>query len=293
MKKIILIILSVLNLNLIFAQENSSNIFSYSIESIKDFGIDLYNQGFLDEAETEFKRYLIASGKTSQNISFDYLTKIYSLQKDLQGLNWLENNFSDFNNTQYCNLVVAKTGLLFKNRNSDELINYLQNNKIKMEKFDSIYSDFHFEDLYNLSIKVLQTPSNKPKQLPEFEILNKDNPDLELFNDLITVRNSIKQKSPGLALFFSALLPGAGRWYTSSFSSGLTSFLTVGSFIGATIYTGIKSEWKSWQPYVFGTIGLSLYIAELYGAYKDANRFNEAEYRKVCGEIDKIYEKLF
>ncbi len=113
------------------------------------------------------------------------------------------------------------------------------------------------------------------------------------FLKLGELASSYKLKKPGVALLLSTLIPGSGKWYTGSFGAFASSFLTIGTFAAGTVVTGIQSNWKSWQPYVFGVCGLVLYIADLYGSYQSAKRYNDVLYRHLCDETEKIYETLY
>ena len=147
--------------------------------------------------------------------------------------------------------------------------------------------DLSFNQLITLSDLILA--NNIPQATALAREAKKDNP---LFNPLSLYLDSYKPKKPGLALFLSMICPGAGKWYTGSFAQGVTSFLEVGSFVSATVYTGIESNWKNWRPYVFGTCGAILYIVDIYGSYQAAKRYNATCYREMVELTEHLYEEL-
>ncbi len=276
--------------NQIFAQEVSA----YAPSTVKAFADSLYSQGFLSQAEGEYKRYLFSVEFSSQEeavqsldfqSSLSTLCNIYRAQQNITGINWLENNF--YTNAQ---------------QQTKQRLKLLQGKYIFMERNAPAFKDFYqpldldsftpdFSNLVKASDYVLNKNIDELSKLcTQINQLQGDN---SLFISLGELSNSYKLKKPGVALLLSSLIPGSGRWYTGSFAAFTGSFLSVGSFVAGTVVTGIQSQWKSWQPYVFGACGLVLYIVDLYGSYQSAKRYNDALYRQLCEETEKIYEAVY
>ena len=291
MKKFLLIITFLAGSFFIYAQGStqSTTPYPYDPDVLKAFADSLYNEGFLTQAEGEYKRFLFALPNqdftnTAAQDSLLTLTNIYKKQSSVSGITWLKDNFysvAQIPVKEKMNFVQAE--FIFKERDT-------QNFNLFSTSILSERKDFSpkFKTLIDVSELLL---NNDIGGLGAFcKGAAALNPDYEKLNELC---QSYKLKSPGLALFFSTIIPGSGKWYTGSFGAFFSSFLTIGSFAAGTVITGIQTEWKSWQPYVFGACGAVLYIAELYGAYQSAKRYNAALYRVLCEETEKLYEKEY
>lgn len=288
-------------ISLIFILSLSSQAFCqvindpFSCEGITAFADDLFQNGFLTEAETEYKRSLFLweitenAGKNQelpfyQERAIFTLTAIYNTQKNKDGLSWLNDNYSkkvapdvkekiDFVNCRF----------IFMERNEAAFNDYAQSIKADMENYDlpfqmisSISSDLLSKNITSASVKATAAAR-------EFQV----------FNDFAKQSADYNTKSPALATVLSIFIPGSGKWYTGSFTAFLSSFLSISSFVAGTIYTGIESDWKSWRPYVIGTCGLILYATDIYGSYQSAKRYNDAQYRVLCESLDNVYEEIF
>lgn len=293
MKKVLFFILTVfftlISVSL-YADENSDDKNMpdpYSPSMIKAFADDLYQNGFWDEAESEYKRYLFTYDNTENP---DYvpdstvvfkLASMYHTTQDTDGAVWLSKTFSDQVPIEISEkLFINSAGMAFKKRDIN-LFNSLIN---------PLVPDFSkdIQLLVPISIALLD------KDVPLVTtLLTQASEEYQIFLPSATLAQNYKTKNPGLAMCLSIILPGSGKWYTGSFSSFLTSFCTIGAFTAGTIWTGIESEWKDFRPYVFGTCALVFYIADIYGAYKSAQRYNEYQYRMLEESVDLIYEELF
>ena len=292
MKKLFLIIFTFSILKLaVYSQDTSAkNIPSpYEPEILKSFADSLFEEGFLTQAEGEYKRYLFSKQFPDiKDLNFQSslitLTDIYKTQNNTKGIHWLRQNFYDAATVPVKEKInFTQAAFIFKTRSADDFSTF-------EDSFEEDKSSFSrtFLDLIDTSVLVLNKDIGGLKN--QCARLSRTNLDYEKLNTLCL---NYKTKSPGLALFFSTVIPGSGKWYTGSFGAFVSSFLAIGSFVAGTIITGIQTEWKSWQPYVFGTGGLVLYIAEIYGAYQSAKRYNAAQFRALCEETDRIYEKEY
>lgn len=273
-----------------FAQEVSP----YAPSTVKAFADSLYNQGFLSQAEGEYKRYLFSVEFTSQeqavqNVDFQSslkaLCNIYKVQQNKTGLQWLDNNF--YQNAE---------------QETKQRLKLLQGEYIFMERNAPAFKAFYeplaldtftpdFSNLIKASDFVLNKNIDELSKLCT-QIIQLEG-DASLFQRLGELSSSYKLKKPGVALLLSSIIPGSGRWYTGSFAAFTGSFISIGSFVAGTVVTGIQTQWKSWQPYVFGACGLVLYIVDLYGSYQSAKRYNDVLYRHLCEETEKIYEAVY
>ena len=287
MKKLILITTFVFSIFFIHAQNTTDKIWQpspYDAEVVKAFADSLYSQGFLTQAEGEYKRFLFSFGDCQDQEVLLALTNIYKKQKNADGITWLRDNFYDKAQPpvkEKMNFVQAE--FIFKQQKAQDFTLFSDSIVPDRKNFSP-----DFKNLVDISELILKNDIGGLKAF--CPAAAKVNPDFENLNLLC---QSYKSKSPGLALFLSSLIPGSGKWYTGSFGAFASSFLTISSFAAGTVVTGIQSQWKSWQPYVFGSCGVILYIAELYGSYQSAKRYNASLFRLLCEETEKLYEKEY
>lgn len=288
MKKIFNIILTFALLHIpFFAQQTSP----YDSEVVFNFAQSLYEDGFWDEAESEFKKSLFLSDAINQNEysfiqeqSIFTLTTIYNQNDDKTGIQWLEKNFSENLSLDIKEKVdFTNARLIFKERNQEEYFSFIDSISTDLEEYAPSFQLLTIisKDLFLYNISDAGIKANEA--LHEYA----------QFEKFAKACTSYSQKNVALATTLSIFIPGAGKWYTGNFSSFLSSFLSITSFIGGTLYTGIESNWKDWRPYVFGTCALGLYITDIYGSYKAAKRYNEAQYRNLCQSLDLVYEESF
>lgn len=267
----------------------------FSSEGITAFADDLFQNGFLTEAETEYKRSLFL-WESSENQNKDQslpqyqeraiftLTAIYNTQNNKDGLAWLSQNYADkvaIDVREKIDFVNCR--FLFLQRNQAEFNQYTQGMNVNLQEYDipfqmitAISSDLLAKDITSASVKATAAAR-------EFQV----------FNDFAKKAGSYNTKSPVLATVLSIFIPGSGKLYTGSFTAFLSSFLSVSSFVAGTIFTGIESDWKSWKPFVIGSCGLILYVTDIYGSYQSAKRYNDAQYRILCESLDTVYEEIF
>jgi len=79
-------------------------------------------------------------------------------------------------------------------------------------------------------------------------------------------------KSPWLASFFSALIPGSGRIYAGKTWDGIMGMWTM-YLAGSVAYYSIKDQRPIAGP-LFGTIAIIVYIGEIYGGWRTAKYYN-------------------
>jgi hypothetical protein len=100
---------------------------------------------------------------------------------------------------------------------------------------------------------------------------------------------NLNRKSPVLAGFMSAIIPGSGKIYTNRWKDGIIAFV----FIGATSYQtyrgfhqkGIKSAYG----WIMGSVGFSFYLGNIYGSAKSAKNYNENQRSKYVEKVSDYY----
>lgn len=258
---------------------------AYSPTVTKDFAIELFNDGFIEEAETEFRRYLFTANNKipDENVIFNLAT-IYNMQNNKTGIIWLRNTFpNQIRPAIQEKIDLSYSRLLFLERDLSCFTDFSNS----ISKNLSSYSK-NFQLIVPLSIDVLNKDFTKATE--QAKTAKDFNAIFEPSYNLLAQYNT---KNPYLAMGLSMIIPGSGKLYTGSVWEFASSFLGISSFVAGTIYTGIEYEWKNWRPYVFGSCALILYVVDVYGSYKSALRYNDAQNRKICESIDKIYEELY
>ena len=158
------------------------------------------------------------------------------------------------------------------------------------EEGEGNFSDFN-PDLLNLfciSDFLLKEDFSNASIVSKEACINND-----IFNSLSFECENYSAKCPALALCLSSFIPGLGKLYGRNPSGFFTDFTSVGLCATAAVYTGMKTEWKDWRPYVFAGMGTLLFAVDLYGSFQNVKRVNAAKVRKICEEADKIYEKMY
>ena len=290
MKKFISSIIILFCTGLLFAQPSP-----FDPPVVKAFADTLYQQGFLSQAQGEYKRYLFSVGNLTELDELgqqEYqdcllsMCNIYKVQNDKAGITWLKDSFFDVSQPLVKEKINHVQGsFIFRERNADTFSLFASSPAVAGQS--SLFTP-EFMNLVTASELVLKKDIT---QLSDF--CSEISTQYTDFQKLGQLASDYKTKSPGLALFLSFMVPGCGKWYTGSFGAFVSSFLTIGSFAAGTIYTGIQTSWKSWQPYVFGACGLVLYIADMYGAYQSAKRYNDALFRILCEETERLYDVTY
>jgi TolA-binding protein/TM2 domain-containing membrane protein YozV len=104
---------------------------------------------------------------------------------------------------------------------------------------------------------------------------------------LIDRYQELPEKSPELAGFLSAILPGSGYFYAEHYGDGITAFLINGLFIAGTV-AAINQENYAVAGIV-GGIGVPFYLGNIYGSANAAKKWNLGVRNEV---IQKIHATL-
>jgi hypothetical protein len=127
----------------------------------------------------------------------------------------------------------------------------------------------------------LGDPDKAQKLIKSFE--DKGHPYLQPFGKYLDILKKIRKKSPLLAGLMSAAVPGSGRIYSGRVKEGLIS---IASFMATSFlaYEGFKDQGiKSFRGWLFGSVGVLLYIGNIYGSVLSARMTNQ--------KIDDNYQK--
>lgn len=282
MKKIITLFSTLFLCTVLFSQN------AYSPKMIKSFADSLYTQGFWDESESEYKRYFfVLEDHNIDETAVLNLAHIYFYQKDKMGISWLKNTFNKSVGFEvYDQLEYIKTSFTFLERDFSAFHLFYASLLEDTESLERLCPEWKM--LYALSYEILQKNIKQAAQTA-----NKAVEVSGAFGGIEIACEKYKQKSAGLAVSMSAFVPGSGKWYTGNFWTGLSDLLSIGSFTAASVYYGNEKGVKDWRPWTYGSIAALLYVVDLYGSYTGAKRYNQAQYRNLCGQVDLLYEQLY
>jgi TM2 domain-containing membrane protein YozV len=108
--------------------------------------------------------------------------------------------------------------------------------------------------------------------------IQKSNTSYSSYNSLINIYNEYKNshfKNPFIAASMSAIIPGSGKFYTGRWRDGAVAFLFVSLNTWQAYRAFNKNGINSIYGWIFGTISLTFYSANIYGSYKSALNFNK------------------
>ena len=203
MKKLIITAMILFSLNNLWSAPAP-----FAPSTVKAFADSLYSEGFLTQAEGEYKRYLFSVDTSledalSADVEFQSslmsLCNIYKEQENKEGIVWLKQSFYPYAATTLKEKMnVLQAGYVFKERN--------------LTSFSLLEQDFETEGIsfstdFTRVIKASDFVLNRNiKGLSEF--CSEVSADTDLFGTLGQLSSSYKLKSPGLALFLSSIIPG-------------------------------------------------------------------------------------
>jgi tetratricopeptide (TPR) repeat protein len=97
----------------------------------------------------------------------------------------------------------------------------------------------------------------------------------------------IPRKSPVVAGTLSAVLPGAGQFYTKRPREGITSFLLNGSFIWAIV--SLFDHSHEVAGFLLGFFEIGWYSGGIFGAVNDAHKFNRRARQDYIADLKNRY----
>jgi len=284
MKKNCLLLILVFVVSLAFAKENI--VFTpkaFEADTVKAFADDLFLNGFLEEAAGEYRRYLFCSDDIDVSAVFA-LVDIYNIKKNSEGIIWLGENISyklDKKSEYRLRLLQGKA--LFKKENLEKYKLYEEEVKDKITFNENVLSV-----LLPVSDFILQENIASASDILKTNSIKKEN-----FTTLETLCSGYKKKSSVVAVLLSAVVPGAGRWYTGSLWGGVSSLFSIAALASTSIYTGNYYGWDNWRPWTLAGMAVFSYTVELYGAGKSATRYNNAKYNEIVTEVGNVYDSLY
>lgn len=167
----------------------------------------------------------------------------------------------------YSGLIRINAGSYYYAAKNFQEYNYVYNNGI-----------FKEEAIINLSLiyALAENYDEAEKKISEYRKIFPDGKHLKKAEELslrVKEAESRPEKSLLAAGLFSAVIPGAGYFYTENYMLGIFSFGTNAALIYG-IYDGYKKK-KQFQMIFFSVIEFSFYNYSLVGSIKSAYEYNK------------------
>lgn len=100
---------------------------------------------------------------------------------------------------------------------------------------------------------------------------------------------SLRRKSPALAVGLSALIPGAGKMYAGEAGDGLQSLILIGA-LAALAGTSFHADGvRSWRGWLYASFGGLMYAGNLYGSAVSARRWNRKQEEALSEDLLALF----
>lgn len=109
---------------------------------------------------------------------------------------------------------------------------------------------------------------------------------------LILRGQDLPRKSPVLAGIMSGLVPGTGRMYAGRWQDGLISLATVGGSIFGAIRGFQARGVESAYGWIFGAIGATFYVSNIYGSVRSAQLYNQTQIESYHQDVESYLYHL-
>ncbi len=256
-------VITILFIRTLFVLDFASAQDIFNSANTEKFAYYLYSSSQYNLSAEEYERLLFM--KPDDDSAKIFLLKSYrKAELFAKGIVRTQELFPDIENAPK-NIFNEYTYLLILNKQQDKALSLVQSSHSISEKE---------KDYLQLNIDLL----NKDWK-PAKEIYNKwqqnDNEMYGPYKPIISEADNMKHRSAGLAALMSAVVPGAGKFYTGDWKDGTVSFIFIG-LTGYQAYRGFdKYGTKSAYGWIYGGLDLGLYLGNIYGSYKSAKNFNK------------------
>ena len=244
-----------------FSQEKSPavNIDLFSLSNIKKFGDYLYCQQDYLRAIEEYKQYL--TKEVNDTIEFK-IALSYSKMGDYK-IAAKEFAVIKESSPYYLDSKLEAMKSLFQSEDFSTLRDSFKSEWLeKYRGFDKAKSLYSFSFLFtkntlpNEQIFLDSFPNEYYAAIKKYYEWKKDPP----------------EKEPITAAILSAIIPGAGKFYTNEYSDGIWAFLaSVGFAYLSYDNFHAKHEFRGW---IFGGLAAGFYAGNIYGAAASAQLYN-------------------
>jgi len=119
---------------------------------------------------------------------------------------------------------------------------------------------------------------------PSFDITTADARLLELY----TKTKNVHRKSQAASVALSAVVPGLGKIYSHDWKDGLLSLLFVATNTWQSYRGFSKNGISSVTGWIFGSLAVGFYSANLFGSWKSAKSYNSKQVDLIRHETEGI-----
>lgn len=235
-------------------------------EAIKSFANFLYCDDDFLRASIEYEKYLEI--EFNDTVQFKLALSYSAIKNNLQAIKFFKN--------------ISSSSALFVSANNELMKNYfLISDLDELKK----HSELSPERTTAKMFLYLGLFSNGSLAFSESEFANsfppKNKNDMKMF---YSRKSDPGYKSPLLASCLSAILPGAGKFYTNRWGDGITALITTGllAFLSVNNFNA-DHQFRGW---LFAGLGFFIYAGNVYGSGTSAHIYNE----NVDKEFDDEYK---
>lgn len=274
MRKYALILLFIAPTLLIAQKENL-----YDTQHSMQFAQYLESSGQYKFAIQEYERLLFMEpGNTSLKL---HLIRLYRKTGDYKpGINRVESLYPNQDKIPRA-IALEYSNLLILNHSDQSLHKLIEKNSLLLPS-DSVSLNFQNFLLHGQLDRSVEYFEKNQTQYPKA---------FAPYSDLISNIKTRKHRSQGLAIALSAIIPGAGKFYTGDWKDGLISLI----FVGANAYQAYrgffnKNGLKSAQGWIYSGIGMGFYLGNLYGSAKSAKLYNQNINHRLVHRARRIWD---
>lgn len=266
------------------AQNSADNVFA--------IGMKFHEAGLGNQAMLEFKRYVFFQTRLGQPIQtavYFHIAEIYygetEYEKALKYFREYQNVTSEFIQADYefeLNLL-EKLGF---------------NNLGRIRLYGLALNPPPFPEIQRLTILKNLTVAarlHEWKNLRFFFLLSEkekifDIADSKDLDSLILQGENFKPLSPGLAVFFSSVIPGSGQMYAGFPGQGLNAFLLNGSLVGLSVFSISSGAVGDFALLEFPNL-FRFYRGNIINTRNLADKRNILKEQEISAKIMKILEQ--
>jgi tetratricopeptide (TPR) repeat protein len=266
-------LISLLFLSLSFYLRSENSGFEYfKPENICSFAEYLFNEGQYERAVGEYQRLLFSSDSfpsRTDSIFFKIALCYRFAEKYKESIGYFQKIVNEYSRSDLVDKAYFEMGL-----NYSFVDSFKQSNKI-------LKAHFLQDSLKNIDIRIrklitLNHIQQKEWDKAEYFLYDEDTlrGGLSVF---IETGQNLPGKNPFVSGVFSAVIPGAGKFYCGRPADGFHSLVTVG-ITGWQAYEGFKADGvHSVKGWIFGVVGGIFYLGNIYGSVVAADIYNEEQ----------------
>ena len=271
---IIYLLLFILIPHISFA--DSTTVDYFSSKNVKKFAKLLFEEKDFHRAAIEYQRYFVLTNVSKDSVL--YKTALcYELDNQYQRANsFYHKIIENFSDSQLSDYSKYKIALNLHNLKQFHLSTQYIQNTLPGIRFHNIINDCQYLTGTNF---ILQNKWSDA--LSHFEKVQSSSKNYEMDIRFSEIKKNIKkrfdlpEKNPVVAGLLSTIFPGLGKIYCKQRGDGLYSLLLI-SLTGYLSWDGFSDNGrKSVKGWIFGTMGSTFYLGNIYGSAVAARVYND------------------